>query len=199
MCSSDLVTILLKSIGMNNEEILSAFYDFETFHLTGAGLQYELVPERLRGEIARFDIVDKSGKVIVQKDKRVTVRHTRDMEAAGLKTIDAPADFVLGQMLAHNVIDTTSGEILANANDEITEELLSKLRAANVETFKTLYTNDLDQGAYISQTLKIDESSDQLSARVAIYRMMRPGEPPTEDAVKTLFNGLFFSEDRYDL
>jgi len=149
--------------------------------------------------LARFDIVDKSGKVIVQKDKRVTVRHTRDMEAAGLKTIDAPADFVLGQILAHNVIDTTSGEILANANDEITEELLSKLRAANVETFKTLYTNDLDQGAYISQSLKIDESSDQLSARVAIYRMMRPGEPPTEDSVESLFNGLFYSEERYDI
>ena len=97
------------------------------------------------------------------------------------------------------MIDTSTGEVIANANDEITEEVLAKLREAGIENIQTIYTNDLDQGPYISSTLRIDETADQLAAQVAIYRMMRPGEPPTEEAVKTLFNGLFFSEDRYDL
>jgi DNA-directed RNA polymerase subunit beta len=102
-------------------------------------------------------------------------------------------------MLAQNVIDKNTGEVLANANEEITDQLLAKLKEAGVAKIQTIYTNDLDQGPYISQTLRIDETADQLAAQVAIYRMMRPGEPPTEDAVKALFNGLFFSEDRYDL
>src|SRR6266702_142600 len=193
------VTILLKAIGMTLEQILAAFYDFDTFQLSKSGSQFELVPERLRGEVARFDFVDKAGKPIVQKDKRITVKHIRDMEAAGIKRMAVPDEFVLGRTLAHNVVNKETGEILANANDEITEVLLAKLRETGVESIKTLYTNDLDQGGYISQTLKIDETADQSAARVAIYRMMRPGEPPTEDAVETLFNGLFYSEDRYDL
>ena len=193
------VTILLKAIGMTPEQILAAFYDFDTFHLAKGGNQFELVPERLRGEVARFDFVDKAGKTIVQKDKRITGKHIRDMEAAGMKRMAVPDEFLIGRTLAHNVINKESGEILANANEEITEPLLAKLAEAGVETIKTVYTNDLDQGAYISQTLKIDETADQTAARVAIYRMMRPGEPPTEDAVETLFNGLFYSEDRYDL
>jgi DNA-directed RNA polymerase subunit beta len=193
------VTILLKAIGMTLEQILAAFYDFDTFQLSKSGSQFELVPERLRGEVARFDFVDKAGKAIVQKDKRITVKHIRDMEVAGIKRMAVPDEFVLGRTLAHNVVNKETGEILANANDEITEVLLAKLRETGVESIKTLYTNDLDQGGYISQTLKIDETADQSAARVAIYRMMRPGEPPTEDAVETLFNGLFYSEDRYDL
>ena len=193
------VTILLKAIGMTPEAILAAFYDFDTFQLAKSGNQFELVPERLRGEVARFDFVDKAGKTIVQKDKRITGKHIRDMEAAGMKRMAVPDEFLMGRTLAHNVVNKESGEILANANDEISEPLLAKLAEAGVETIKTVYTNDLDQGGYISQTLKIDETADQTAARVAIYRMMRPGEPPTEDAVETLFNGLFYSEDRYDL
>ncbi len=193
------VTILLKAIGMSPEAILGAFYDFDTFHLGKTESQFELVPERLRGEMARFDFTDKSGKVIVPKDKRITVKHIRDMEAAGLKRISVPDEFLLGRTLAHNVIDRESGEILASANDEITDTLLGQLREAGIESIKTIYTNDLDQGGYISQTLRIDETTDQTAARVAMYRMMRPGEPPTEDAVESLFNGLFYSEERYDL
>ena len=193
------VTILLKAIGMSPEAILGAFYDFDSFQLSKTSSQFELVPERLRGEIARFDFADKSGKVIVQKDKRITVKHIRDMEAAGLKSMVVPDEFLLGRALARDVIDRESGEILANSNDEITDTLLGQLREAGIESVQTIYTNDLDQGGYISQTLKIDETMDQTAARVAMYRMMRPGEPPTEDAVESLFNGLFYSEERYDL
>ncbi len=193
------VTILLKAIGLTAEQILSTFFDCDVFHLGKKGIQFEVVPERLRGEVARFDIVDKSGKVIVAKDKRITAKHIREMDEAGIKKFAVPEDFLLGRVLANTVVNAETGEILANANDELTETLLTKLIDAGCEEIRTLYINDLDHGAYISTTLRSDETADQWSARVAIYRMMRPGEPPTEDAVETLFHGLFYSEERYDL
>ena len=193
------VTILLKALGYTLEQILAEFFVFDSFRLHGNEIEFELVPERLRGEIARFDFSTKSGRLIVAKDKRITVKHVRDMQDAHLSRISVPQEFLLGRVLAQNVIDTESGEVIANANDEITEELLKKLADAEIGKIQTIYTNDLDQGPYISQTLRMDETADQMAAQVAIYRMMRPGEPPTEDAVKTLFNGLFFSEERYDL
>ena len=192
------VTILLKSLGYTPEQILEMFFKNDTFHFSKKGIQFEVVPERLRGEIARFDIEGK-GKLIVAKDKRITVRHIREIQEAGIDKLTVGADFLIGRVLAHNIVDKDSGEIIANANDEITETLLGKLEAAGVTKINTLYTNDLDQGGFISQTLRTDETTDLWTARVAIYRMMRPGEPPTEDAVEALFNGLFFNEDRYDL
>ncbi len=193
------ITVLLKAIGYTSEQILAGFFTFDVFHISKKNIQFELVPERLRGDIARLDIVSKSGKVIVQKDKRITVKHTRELQQAGVDKLSVSEDFLLGRVLGHNVLDKETGEIIALANDEITEELFAKLREANIEKLYTIYTNDLDQGAYISQTLRVDETTDQLTAQVAIYRMMRPGEPPTEDAVKALFNGLFYAPERYDL
>ncbi|HEX8963033.1 MAG TPA: DNA-directed RNA polymerase subunit beta, partial [Rhodocyclaceae bacterium] len=193
------VTILLKAIGQTPEQILSTFYEFDHFHLSKKGVQFEIVPERLRGELARFDITDKAGKVIVPKDKRITAKHIRDLAEAGIKKIFVPDDFVIGRVLGHNVVDSETGEILAQANDEITESLLAKLVESGVSDIATLYVNEIDRGPYISSTLRADETADQWAARVAIYRMMRPGEPPTEDAVETLFHGLFYSEERYDL
>ncbi len=193
------VTILLKAIGLTPEQVLKQFFDFDTFHFSKKGIQFELVPDRLRGETIKFDILDKHDKVIVPKDKRITVKYIRDMEAAGIKKIAVPDDYLLGRVIAHNVVDTETGEILGNANDEITETMLAKLKEAEASSIQTIYTNDLDQGPYISQTLRVDETADQFAARVAIYRMMRPGEPPTEEAVESLFNGLFYAEERYDL
>ncbi|AHB75605.1 DNA-directed RNA polymerase subunit beta [Pandoraea pnomenusa] len=193
------VTILLKAIGLTPEQILANFFVFDNFKLMPEGAQMEFVPERLRGEVARFDITDRDGKVIVQKDKRVNAKHIRDLENANTKFISVPEDYLLGRVLAKNVIDGDTGEVIANANDEITESVLLKLRESGVSDIQTLYTNDLDQGSYISATLRIDETADQTAARIAIYRMMRPGEPPTEDAVEALFNRLFYSEEAYDL
>ena len=193
------VTILLKALGYTPEQIIATFFDFDTFHISAKGIEFSLVPDRLRGEVAKFDIVAKNGDVLVAKDKRITVKHIRDMEKAGVNKIAVPQDFILGRAIANNIIDSETGEVVANANDEITESLLEKLIVVKVKQISTLYSNDLDHGDYISQTLRIDEIPDQYSARVAIYRMMRPGEPPTEDSVEALFNGLFFNEDRYDL
>ncbi|MFP6557665.1 DNA-directed RNA polymerase subunit beta [Paraburkholderia sp. B3] len=193
------VTILLKAIGLTPEQILANFFVFDNFTLMPEGAQMEFVPERLRGEVARFDISDREGKVIVQKDKRINAKHIRDLENAKTTFISVPEDYLLGRVLAKNVVDGDTGEVIANANDEITESVLDKLREAKIKDIQTLYTNDLDQGPYISSTLRIDETADQTAARIAIYRMMRPGEPPTEEAVEALFNRLFYSEEAYDL
>src|SRR6516225_5281735 len=168
------VTILLKAIGLNPESILANFFVNDNFRLMDSGAQMEFVSERLRGEVARFDITDKSGKVVVAKDKRVTARHTRELEQSGTTHISVPEDFLIGRVVARNIVDPDSGEILAKANDELTESLLKKLRSAGVQEIQCIYTNELDQGAYISQTLRIDETADEFAARVAIYRMMRP-------------------------
>ncbi|KXU86772.1 DNA-directed RNA polymerase subunit beta [Paraburkholderia monticola] len=193
------VTILLKAIGLTPEQILANFFVFDNFTLMPEGAQMEFVPERLRGEVARFDITDRDGNVIVQKDKRINAKHIRDLDNAKTKFISVPEDYLLGRVLAKNVIDGDTGEVIANANDEITESVLEKLREAKIKDIQTLYTNDLDQGPYISSTLRIDETADKMAARIAIYRMMRPGEPPTEEAVEALFNRLFYSEEAYDL
>ncbi|WP_353202957.1 DNA-directed RNA polymerase subunit beta [Polynucleobacter sp.] len=193
------VTILLKAIGLNNEQILANFFNFDHFALTANGASMEFVPERLRGQLANFDVLDKNGVVVIQKDKRTNAKHIRELEAAKTKTIVVPDDYLVGRVVARNIVDPDSGEILAYANDEITEDLLATLRDAGIKQLETIYTNDLDSGAYISQTLRTDETADQMAARIAIYRMMRPGEPPTEDAVEALFQRLFYSEDTYDL
>lgn len=193
------VTILLKAIGLNPEQILANFFVFDNFRLMDSGAQLEFVPDRLRGEVARFDITDKSGAVVVEKDKRITARHVRQLEQSGTSFISVPEDFLVGRVIAKNMVDGDTGEIVAKANEELTEALLKKLRVAGIKDIQCLYTNELNQGAYISQTLASDETADELAARVAIYRMMRPGEPPTEDAVQALFNRLFYSEDTYDL
>ena len=193
------VTILLKAIGLNNESILANFFVNDNFRLMDSGAQMEFVAERLRGEVARFDITDKSGKVIVAKEKRVTVRHTRELEQSETTHISVPEDFLVGRIVARNVVDAETGEIIAKANEELTEVLLKKLRTSGVQELACIYTNELDQGPYISQTLRTDETADEFAARVAIYRMMRPGEPPTEDAVQALFQRLFYNPDTYDL
>src|SRR5476651_135142 len=193
------VTILLKAIGMSHEQILANFFVFDNFNLRSEGAEMEFVAERLRGEVARFDIVNKEGKTLVLKDKRINAKHVRDIESNGIKHISVPEDYLLGRVIAKNIVDPETGEVVASANEELTEDLLGRLREAGISEIQTLYTNDLDQGAYISQTLRIDDTADQMAARVAIYRMMRPGEPPTEDSVEALFNGLFYSPDRYDL
>ncbi|MBR6976644.1 MAG: DNA-directed RNA polymerase subunit beta, partial [Ottowia sp.] len=192
------VTILLKAIGMTPAQILEQFFSTDEFQLLESGANMKLVPERIKGEIAHFDICDKKGEVVVPRDKRITAKHTRELEKSGTTHIGIPEEFLLGRVLAKDIV-SEDGEIIAHANDELTVELMEKLRDAEVQSIECIYTNELDQGAYISQTLRADETADELSARVAIYRMMRPSEPPTEDAVQALFQRLFYNPDTYDL
>ncbi|MFP4296102.1 MAG: DNA-directed RNA polymerase subunit beta [Halothiobacillaceae bacterium] len=193
------VTILLRALGMEEEEILGFFFEKTRVTLRKGDAKIDLVPQRLRGENALFDIVDKDGNVIVARDRRITARHVKMIGEAGVTTLDVPDDYLIGKILAHNVVDTETGELVARANDEITPEALAALREAKVKKFDILYVNDLDQGPYISNTLRIDPTSSELEALWEIYKMMRPGEPPTKEAAQNLFKNLFFTAERYDL
>ncbi|WP_096087503.1 DNA-directed RNA polymerase subunit beta [Agaribacterium haliotis] len=191
-------TILLRALGYSNEQILDMFFETSTFEI-GEEIKLELVPARLRGEIASFDIKDGEGNVVVEEGRRVTARHIGKLEKAGVSQLVVPADYILGLSIAKDIVNTDTGEVVLECNTEITEEVIETLREANVSGIETLYTNDLDCGSFVSDTLRIDPSRTELEALVEIYRMMRPGEPPTKESAEALFENLFFSYERYDL
>jgi len=192
-------TILLRALGYDTQGMLDIFFDTNAYKISKKGVALTLIPDRLRGETATFDIKDKKGKVIVKNERRITARHIREMEKSGLKELVVPAEYLIKQVVAKDIVDLETGELLAAANTEITEELLEQLLEFKNLILETLYINDLDRGAYIADTLRIDPSTTPLEAQVEIYRMMRPGEPPTKDSAENLFKNLFFSPDRYDL
>jgi len=192
------VTIILRALEMTNEEMLDLFFDTNEFYLSEKEIKMQLVPERLRGETATFDI--KLGrKLIVEEGRRITAKHVRDMSKSTVNKLVVPTEYLEGKILAHDVIDTETGELLAAVNEELTLELIETLLAAGITDIRTLFVNDLDRGPFISNTLNIDPSTTRLEALVEIYRMMRPGEPPTKEAAENLFQNLFFNPDRYDL
>jgi len=191
-------TILLRSLGYSNEEMLDMFFEKITFELSDECVTLKLVPDRLRGETASADI--KIGDtILVEKGRKISAKNIREIQKQGIDHLTVPHEYMIGKTLSKSVLDTTTGEIIAAANDEITEELIEICLAQNIKELVTIYTNDLNQGPYISSTLKVDPSTTALEAQVEIYRMMRPGEPPTKDAVQNLFQNLFFTPERYDL
>ncbi len=192
-------TILLRALGYNSEEILDRFFDTSIFHFKKDVFTLDLDPERLRGEIAAFDIVDKKGGVVVAKGRRITARHIRELEKGKVTTLQVTQEYILGRALAKDIADPKTGELLLECNTEITEENLAVMIEAGITDIETLYTNDLDCGPFISDTLRADPSRTQLEALVEIYRMMRPGEPPTKESAENLFYNLFFNLERYDL
>ena len=192
-------TVLLRALGYSSEEILDMFFDVNEFKVNNAStFTMTLIPERLRGDIASFDI--KIGKkVIVEQGRRITARHIRELENAKVKTLQIPAEYVYGLALAKNFVDEKTGEVLVECNTELTADTLQIMLDAGVKKIETLYTNDLDCGPFLSDTLRQDATRNELEALVEIYRMMRPGEPPTKESAENLFQNLFFSPDRYDL
>lgn len=192
-------SIMLRALEFSSEEILEIFFDMDTFNLVGDSFTHRLIPSRLRGDTARFNILDAKGKLIVSEGTRITARHIRDIEKAGIEDIEVPAEFICGHRLAKDLIDQETGEVVAPCNSVITEEILEKMKEIGLATFETIFTNDLDCGPFMSDTLNVDPSSNRLEALVEIYRMMRPGEPPTKEAAENLFTNLFFAPERYDL
>jgi DNA-directed RNA polymerase subunit beta len=192
------VTILLRALGYSDEQVLDLFFEKNTFFASPQGVELALVPSRLRGETASFEI--KIGnKVVVEEGRRITARHVRQLEEAKVDRLPVPVEYLVGKVLAHDVVNTETGEILAKANEILVAATVTKLVQAGVTEIHVLYVNDLDRGPFISDTLRIDPTKNRMEALVEIYRMMRPGEPPTRDAAENLFQNLFFNAERYDL
>ena len=193
-------TIILHALDFSNEDILEMFFESNVFHIKANGaVSMDLIPERMRGDVATFDIKDKKGEVLAEEGRRITARHVRLLEKSGLRRLDVPIEYLLGRTTAKDVVDKETGEILVSSNTEIDDEILASIVANKADTIETIYTNDLDCGPYIADTLSSDPTSNRLEALVEIYRMMRPGEPPTKEAAENLFQNLFFSTERYDL
>ncbi|KJG08838.1 DNA-directed RNA polymerase subunit beta [Photobacterium kishitanii] len=191
-------SIILRALNYTTEQILDMFFDKINFEVRGKSLVMELVPDRLRGETASFDI-EANGTVYVEQGRRITARHIRQLAKDGIDSIEVPVEYIVGKIASRDYINEETGELIVTANQELSLEALALLSQAGHKSIQVLFTNDLDHGPYMSDTLRVDNSTDRLSALVEIYRMMRPGEPPTREAADQLFESLFFSEDRYDL
>ncbi|HEX7374422.1 MAG TPA: DNA-directed RNA polymerase subunit beta [Steroidobacteraceae bacterium] len=192
------VTILLRALGYSDEQMLDIFFDKNTFYLSPEGIELALVPARLRGETASFEI-KVGNKVVVEEGRRITARHVKQLEDAGVDRLPVPTEYLIDKVLAHDVVNTETGEILVKANEKLAAPSILKLSQAGISEIRVLYVNDLDRGPFISDTLRIDPTKNRMEALVEIYRMMRPGEPPTRDAAENLFQNLFFNPERYDL
>ncbi|WP_404837335.1 DNA-directed RNA polymerase subunit beta [Aeromonas media] len=191
-------SIILRALDFSSEEILATFFETIGFEVKDGKLMMDLVPERLRGETATFDIIA-NGAVVVETGRRVTARHIRQLEKDAITQIEVPVEYVVGKVAAKNYAHPQNGEMVVTANQALSLEAVANLSQAGFKHFEVLFTNELDHGAYMSETLRIDSSSSRLEALVEIYRMMRPGEPPTREAAEQLFENLFFSSERYDL
>ena len=194
-------TILLRALGYSTEDILAMFFENDHFVLNESSATLALVPDRMRGQRLEFDLKDArgKGKIIVEAEKRITRGHINAMEKAKVREIEVPDEFLFGRTLAKDIVDVETGELLAEANQEITPELLESFRESDIAEISTIYINDIDCGSFISDTLRIDSARSEEDAQIEIYRMMRPGEPPTKEASALLFTNLFFNHERYNL
>ncbi|MFZ2724817.1 MAG: DNA-directed RNA polymerase subunit beta [Methylococcaceae bacterium] len=190
-------TVLLRALGYDNEEMIKMFFDTNKFTIGADKILFHVIPERLRGEIAAYDIKH-NGQVLVEEGRRITQKHIREMAKLGLTEIEVPRDYLIGKILGHNLSDS-AGELIAKVNDEMTAAIIERCVESGIKEVNTLYVNDLDRGAYISNAMRLDTTITALDALVEIYRMMRPGEPPTKESAENLFHNLFFTEERYDL
>lgn len=193
------VTVLLKAIGYEEEEILEHFYDFDIFKLgkTEDDLQYRLNSEFLLNTSLPFDLCDSKGKVVVKKNQRIKKANLADIEKLPeYHAVDE--SFLEEKRVAKNIVDA-EGEVLVRANSPITKEMLQLLRENGVEELQVLHFNELNRGPYIANTLSLDEKLDRENARNAIYRMLRPGDPPNKDVVNSYLDSLFFNHNAYDL
>ncbi|MCC2625140.1 MAG: DNA-directed polymerase subunit beta [Burkholderiales bacterium] len=198
------VTLLIKALGLSRDEILDIFYDKDNYAIKRGKLYKTIIAERLKGEVARFDIVDKDGKAIVNKDKKITSKQIFDLDKAGIKDVVVPSEDLIGRILGNDLIDADTGEVIAKSNVIITEDLVKQVLDGNIKSIQTLYINDLEHGSYLADTLRDEENGKETADNVVeaihqIYKMMRPGEPYSEEIAATVFNRTFFSPETYDL
>ncbi|MCF6346226.1 MAG: DNA-directed RNA polymerase subunit beta [Thiomicrorhabdus sp.] len=192
------VSILLRAMGYSNEDILTEFFDSNSVKLIKKGFKLKLNLSQLKGKLAAFDI-EKSGEKIVEEGKRITARTIKALKEAGIDSAIVPPEYLIGKVLASGITDKDTGELVCRTNEVLTAENLEKISQITGCEFRIIYIDELENGSYISDTLNLDSTTSQLEAQVEIYRMMRPGEPPTKDSSEALFKSLFFDEARYDL
>ena len=192
-----LATIILRALGLSTAEILDVFFDKVAVYKGEEQFEIDLVPDRLRGEMAQFDIVSPAGDVLVEQGKRINARRIRQIEEAGMTKLAVPDEYLYERILAEDII--VDDEVIAHANTLVDHELLVKLNEHDIKEFTILFTNDIDQGTYIADTLRADSTSSREEALIEIYKVMRPGEPPTVETAEKLFDSMFFNADRYDL
>ena len=190
-------TAILKSLDMSDNEILSSFYEFLNISIKNDDVYLDISPDELKAKAFDFSI-EVAGKEIMS-GKRINAKVVADFSKQKSKGIKVDSDEFIGQILAEDIVDTTTGEILYPANTVLEKPVLKKLIESKIESLKIIYTNTIDSGSFLADTLRNDPSNSRAEALIDIYRMLRPGEPPTKESTEVLFNNLFFSEDRYDL
>ena len=192
------ITTLLRAMSLTSSDILETFFNGINVKIKAKSCDLVVEPSLLRGIIAEFDI--KSGKnVIVEKGRRITTKHTKLLEKSGTKVVNAPLEYLIDKVLAGDIVDKDTGEVLLPANTLLNQASIDLLVTTKINNIDIIHINDAENGTYISETLRLDEVQSEIEARMSIYHVMRPGEPATEDAVNSLFSNLFFSNDRYDL
>ncbi len=192
------VSILLRAMGYSNEDILSEFFESNVVKRIKKGFKLKLNLEQLKGQIAAFDI-EHDGQKIVETGKRITARTIKALTEAGINSAIVPEEYLVGKVLASGITDKTTGELVCRTNEVLTVESIEKISQISGCEFKIIYIDELENGPYMSDTLNLDSTTSQVEAQIEIYRMMRPGEPPTKESSEALFKSLFFDEARYDL
>ncbi|GAA0270444.1 DNA-directed RNA polymerase subunit beta [Alteraurantiacibacter aestuarii] len=198
------VTSLLYALGLDEEAILDHFYDKVTWKRVsgkvGEGWEIPFVPEAWRGQKPAFALVDaKTGEEIFPAGQKVSPRAANKAEKDGLKTLLIPTEEIFGRYASVDLIDETTGRIYIEAGDEVSPENLEKIDAAGIDQLDLLDIDHVSTGAWMRNTLKADKSENREEGLEAIYKVMRPGEPPTKETAEALFEGLFFDSERYDL
>ena len=191
-------TILLRALGYETSEIIDLFFEKDDIKIEKDLFKLKLIPERLKGTIATDELKIKN-KVIIEPGKIFNARHVKMLQEAKIEYLPISEEYLYGKIIGQDIIDQETGEIVVPLNTSIDIENIDLIKKLNLDGFQTLFTNEIDNGPYISNTLLIDPATNQLEAQVEIYKMMRPGEPPTKEAAQNLFTNLFFVEERYDL
>ncbi|MEO1029147.1 MAG: DNA-directed RNA polymerase subunit beta, partial [Pseudomonadota bacterium] len=193
-------TTMLYALGYSTDDILDLFYTNSVYRLDKAGWITGFRKDAVKGEKFDYDLVDaKSGEIVAPAGKKITVLATKKIEKGGTDEILLPSKALEGKYLARDIVNMETGEIFAEAGDELTEELIAEFRDNNVEAIEVLDIDAGGRGPWLRNTLKADKNETQFEALSDIYRVMRPGEPPTQEAAEGLFNQLFFDPERYDL
>src|SRR6185437_10856621 len=194
-------TIILRAMNMSPYEILNYFYKIEKLSFDKDGKFYKMVDlEILAGQRAEEDIVDpKTGDEIVKKNRKFTKAVIKRIQEAGIKRLEVPVEAVVGRVSSEDIVDDKTGEVLLECNHELTEAKIEELRGKGIKEVKVIYTDNLTFGPFVRETLLLDKISSPEEALIEIYKRMRPGDPPTIEAAKQLFDNLFFNADRYDL